>query len=187
MSNIRVHHNNRKRVGLGFEEEKAWRGFYQRYSNPDVAIEILKELDADDEMKRAHLALYMCCKESLRTAKSRQARNQRIGQFVRWLADKVCMTPWQVIKGWLRGSRDVAVECLPEVRKEPAARQVERLGKEGEFAQAKTAFDGQAETVATAPAAAPANTPAPAVAAAPARSRVRAPANANASVNKTSS
>lgn len=143
MSNIRVHHNNRKRVGLGYEEEKAWRGFYQRYSNPDVAIEILKELDADDEMKRAHLALYMCCKESLRTAKSRQARNQRIGQFVRWLADKVCMAPLRVIKGWLRGSRDVAVACLPEVRKEPAAHQVDRLGKDGDFAHAKAAFDAQ--------------------------------------------
>lgn len=142
MSQIRVHHNhNRNRVRIGGEEEKAWRGFYRDAGNPDVAEEIIKELNADEEMKRAHLALYMSCKQTLRINKSRQARNRRIGQFVRWLAGKLCVAPWRFIFGWMRRGRDVAVECLPEVRKEPAEHKVEHLGKEGEFAQAKATFD----------------------------------------------
>ena len=144
MSQIRVH-QNRNRVRLGYEEEKAWRGFYQHVGNPDIATEVLKELDADEEMKRAHLALYMSCKQTLRTTKNRQARNRRIGYFVRWLAEKVCVTPWRVVMGWLRQSGDVAVECLPEIRKEPAARQVGQFSNEVEFAQAKATFDAKEE------------------------------------------
>lgn len=143
MSQVRMHHQNRNRVRLGYEEEKAWRGFYHNVRNPDVAMEILKELDADAEMKRAHLALYMSCKQTQRIDKSRKARNQRIGQFVRWLADKFCMAPWRVIMGGLRGSRDVAVECLPEVRKEPATRQIGQLARDAEFKQEKAAFNGE--------------------------------------------
>jgi hypothetical protein len=142
MSQIRIH-SNRKRSGMFYEEEKAWRGFYQRVTNPDIAVEILHQLDADEEMKRSHLALYLCCKETLRTAKSRQARNKRIGQFVRLLAEKLCVAPWRAIKRWLRNGGEVVVECLPEVRREPAVHQAERLGKDGDFAQAKAAFDTQ--------------------------------------------
>ena len=50
-----------------------------------IAAEILHELQSDPEMKRAHLALFLRCKESLRAHKVRLARNKRIGQFVRLL------------------------------------------------------------------------------------------------------
>ena len=142
MTQVRSH-SPRKRSGVYSEEEKAWRGFYQRVGNPDIAVEILHQLDADADMKRSHLALYLCCKESLRTQKTRQARNKRIGQFVRWLADKMCVVPLRTMWRWLHQGRDVAVECLPEIRKEPAVRQVDRLARDAEFAQAKSDFDSQ--------------------------------------------
>jgi hypothetical protein len=149
MTQVRSH-SPRKRSGVYSEEEKAWRGFYQRVGNPDIAVEILHQLDADADMKRSHLALYLCCKESLRTQKTRQARNKRIGQFVRWLADKMCVAPLQTVWRWLHQGRDVAVECLPEIRKEPAVRQVDRLARDAEFAQAKSDFDGQSSAPAKA-------------------------------------
>lgn len=143
-------HNPRKRPGVYSEEERAWRGFYQRVGNPDIAVEILHQLDADADMKRSHLALYLCCKESLRTQKTRQVRNKRIGQFVRWLAGNVCVVPFRAMWRWLRRGRDVAVECLPEVRKEPAVRQVGRLANDAEFAQAKSDFTAQSSAPAQA-------------------------------------
>ena len=77
-----------RRSAIGTEEEKAWVSFYRRASkDPAIAAEVLAQLDADPEMKREHLALYLCCRESLRVQQARDARNQRIGQFVRWLMD----------------------------------------------------------------------------------------------------
>lgn len=149
MTQVRSH-SPRKRSGVYSEEEKAWRGFYQRVGNPDIAVEILHQLDADADMKRSHLALYLCCKESLRTQKARQARNKRIGQFVRWLADKVCAAPFRAVRRCLHQSGDMAVECLPEIRKEPAVRQVARLAEQTEFAQAKSDFAAQSSTPAKA-------------------------------------
>ncbi len=137
-------HNSRKRSSVYSEEEKAWKGFYQRIGNPDIAVEILHQLDSDADMKRSHLALYLCCKESLRTHKARQIRNKRIGQFVRWLAAALFVVPVQAMRRWLYQGGDIAVECLPETRKEPAVRQVARLTKETEFAQAKSTFGSQA-------------------------------------------
>jgi len=44
----------------------------------------------------------------------------------------------------LRHGSDIAVECLPEVVKEPAVAQVRRLARETEFNTAHTAFEQQA-------------------------------------------
>jgi len=56
----------------------------------------------------------------------------------------VFVAPVIAIQRLLRRSGDIAVECLPEVRKDPAVRQVSRLSREPEFAQAQSEFDGQA-------------------------------------------
>jgi hypothetical protein len=75
-----------RRSGIESEEERAWVGFYKRVGrDPAIATEVMAQLESDPEMKRTHLALYLCCKESLRRHKARQARNKRIGQFVRGL------------------------------------------------------------------------------------------------------
>ncbi len=73
-----------RRCGIEFEEERAWVGFYKRVGRDQaIAAEVMAQLEADVDMKRTHLALYLCCKESLRVHKARQARSKRIGQFVR--------------------------------------------------------------------------------------------------------
>lgn len=142
-----------KRSSLDIEEARAWIGFYRGVGNdPVIAAEVMAQLDADPEMKRAHLALYLCCKQSLRTHKATAARNKRIAQFVRWVLHGLVMVPVQALSRALRESRDIAVECLPEVRKEPALSQVKRLKKEAEFAEAQATFEAQAAAPSNAPA-----------------------------------
>ena len=148
-----------RRSGIECEEERAWVGFYRRVGrDPAIATEVVGQLESDPEMKRTHLALYLCCKESLRRHKARQARHQRIGQFVRWLCHGVLVQPWRSLQAGLRHGRDVAVECLPEVAKEPAVAQVHRLAGEAEFATAHAAFEQQATSPAADTAAASAET-----------------------------
>jgi hypothetical protein len=130
-----------KRFGVEFEEERAWVTFYRRVGHDvTIATEVLSQLEADPEMKRTHLALYLCCKESLRSHKARQVRNKRIGKFVRWLCSGLFAAPARL----LRRGGDMALECLPETAKEPAAPQVRRLTREPEFARAQACFDPKA-------------------------------------------
>ena len=136
-----------KRFGVEFEEARAWVSFYRRVGHDvTIATEVMNQLEADPEMKRRHLALYLCCKESLRHGKARRARNQRIGQFVRWLCRELLATPARL----LRRGADVALECLPETANEPAASQVRRLTREAEFARAQASFGPQAAAAAAA-------------------------------------
>jgi uncharacterized protein YeaO (DUF488 family) len=83
-----------KRTSVESEEERAWVSFYRRVRT-DVAIatEVLAQLEADPESRRAHLALYLCCRESLRVHKARQARNKRFGQFVRLACRRLIVEP----------------------------------------------------------------------------------------------
>lgn len=142
-----------KRFGVAFEEERAWVTFYQRVGHDvTIATEVLAQLESDPEMKRAHLALFLCCKESLRMHKARQARNRRIGQFVRWLCHGLFVVPSRALHRGLRRGGDIAVECLPETVKEPAAPQVRKLTREPEFAQAASGFSPQATLPTVAPA-----------------------------------
>lgn len=143
MSQEKTHRPRARRPGVHLEEEKAWISFYRRIGNPDIAAEVMHQLDSDPEMKRLHLALYLRCKESLRAQKTRQARNKRIGQFVRMAFGVVFVAPVTAIQRLLRQSGAIAVECLPEVRKEPAVRQVKNLARDTEFAQAESEFDSQ--------------------------------------------
>ncbi len=145
----------RRRSSIETEEERAWVGFYQRVGR-DVAIatEVIAQLESDPEMKRTHLALYLRCKESLRQQKASQARHKRIGQFVRWLCHGMFVRPMQSLHQGLRQGGHIAVECLPEVVKEPALVQVRRLGKDDEFATAIAEFAqhiAQPERIAGAP------------------------------------
>lgn len=128
-----------RRTSLESEEERAWVGFYQRVGrNPAIAGEVLAQLESDPEMKRNHLALYLCCKESLRQHKARQARNKRIGQFVRWLCIELFLRPLHSLQKMCSQSSDLAVECLPEVGKNPATNQGHRLIRKSPFATAQT-------------------------------------------------
>ena len=82
--NVNASRARPRRNAIGIEEERAWVSFYRRAGkDPVIAAEVLAQLDADPEMKREHLALYLCCCESLRLQQAREARNQRFGGFVR--------------------------------------------------------------------------------------------------------
>ena len=60
-----------KRSCVEIEESRAWMGFYRRVGqDPVMAAEVMAQLEADPLMKRNHLALYLCCKQSLRTQKA---------------------------------------------------------------------------------------------------------------------
>ena len=145
-------HSRAKRTGIEYEEERAWVSFYKRVGNDlALATEVLSQLESDPEIKRSHLALYLCCKESLRTHKVRLARNKRIGQFVRWIAGGMftrLFVQWpQALHRGLRQGGDVAVECLPDidkhVGKEPAMEKAEHLTQETRYATAQADFRQQ--------------------------------------------
>jgi hypothetical protein len=131
-----------RRFGTDFEEERTWVTFYRRVGH-DVALagEVLAQLEADAEMKRDHLALYLCCKESLRNHKARQARNKRVGQFVRWLCHGLLLRPALALQRGLQQGRNMAVECLPVSVRQPAVPQVRHFPRKAESAQAHSDFD----------------------------------------------
>jgi hypothetical protein len=135
----------RRRHNLAREEERAWVGFYQRVrSDAGTAAEVLAQLDRDPEMKSMHLALYLCCKESLRRHKARTARNQRIGQAVRALCAVLFTWPWGQTRTALARGRDLAIECLPDAStREPAIEQVRRLSRRAEIKAAQSQFEPQ--------------------------------------------
>jgi len=147
------------RTVIGTEEERAWVSFYQRVGKDTaIAAEVLAQLDADAEMKRTHLALYLCCRESLRLHRAREARNQRIGRFVRWLVSGLFVRlPASTRRAFASGS-DIAVACLPETPAEPAVAQVRRLASDPKVRTARTAFKAQAEAKPPVSASAPAET-----------------------------
>jgi hypothetical protein len=134
-----------KRSSIELEEEKAWVDFYRRVRQDScLATEVLNQLESDPIMKRMHLALVLCCKESLRQDKARQSRNKRIGQFVRWVCRGLFLQPIFAARQALSQGASLAVECLPETHKEPAHRQVRQLQQlEPELAHGRDQFQQQ--------------------------------------------
>ncbi|MCL2591557.1 MAG: hypothetical protein FWD67_11990 [Betaproteobacteria bacterium] len=112
------HRRRPKPTSVEGEEEKAWIAFYRRAPNdPALAAEVLAQLNSDNAMKHDRLALFLCCKESIRKEKARQARNQRIGAFVRKLAGWLFVFPCNALRHMGRGSRDIVIDMLPEVER----------------------------------------------------------------------
>ena len=133
-----------RRTSVAFEEEKAWIAFYRRAGDPAIAAELIQHLDADADMKRLHPALYLRCRQTLRRNKERQARARRIGHFVRMLFGVVVVAPLAAMRRVLRSGGDIAVECLPETRSEPAVWRVKSLSRKSEFAGERQGFAGKA-------------------------------------------
>lgn len=146
------------RPSVQSEEERAWVSFYQRARhNPAIAAEVLTQLDLDPEMKREHLALYLCCRESLRLHEARVARDQRIGHAVRWLVDAVTVRSFAAVRRVFGRTSDVAMACLPRGAEEPAQAQVRRLAGDPAIRAARATFRRRA--TGPAPAQAPASAP----------------------------
>lgn len=139
-----------RRTSVATEEERAWISFYQRVGHDAaLAAEVLAQLDADAEMKRQHLALYLSCRESLRSSAAREARNARIGGFVRKLLHRVFVAMPRALGIKLKRGGDIAVACLPETGAEPALAQVRRLASDREFEGALGAFDATGQAAST--------------------------------------
>ena len=119
------------------EEDRAWFHLYRRAGEHAVAAEVVQHLDSDVEAKRTHLALYLRCRETLRKQKVSQARRQRIGSFVRQMMGLAFIGPFRVLDVISRYCGGVALEMLPEKRREPAVTRMHQLKDDPKFAQAK--------------------------------------------------
>lgn len=91
----RIVQNHPSRCGtVDVEEQRAWVAFYRRVGrDADLAAEVMVQLASDAEMKRRHLALYLSCQQALRLHRARQARDKRIGQWLRLLVQLTLMRP----------------------------------------------------------------------------------------------
>ena len=104
-----------RRSTIDIEEQRAWVGFYRRVGR-DVALaaEVMAQLDGDAEMKRRHLALYLSCKQSLRVHKARQARDKRIGQWLRLLVQWTLQRPAAFVGGVTQKAYHRTADVLDE-------------------------------------------------------------------------
>lgn len=129
-----------KRSAVAIEEDRAWVRFYRQAGNPDIAAEVMTQLDADTQARHEHLALYLRCRESLRAHKLRTQRNKRIGQFVRIACRVIVAEPLRALRQGAARAFDLLVECLPAVRREPAAAKVRKLRRDPAIEQAHASF-----------------------------------------------
>ncbi|AEF88751.1 hypothetical protein DelCs14_1722 [Delftia sp. Cs1-4] len=139
----------RKLESVERQEEKTWVDFYpQARSDAALAEEILAELERDETLRRRHRGLYLCCQRCIRLHENREARNRRIGRFVRSLFSALFIAFPKAALAALRSGRNLAVACLPEAEENPAERQVRRLIENEAYAQADKAFRERARKAA---------------------------------------
>ena len=132
------------------EEDRAWSQLYAAIGQTSTAEEVVKQLDADLQAKRTHLALYIRAKTTLREQKAADARIERIGAFVRHALDFVVLGPLRLLRTTLSLSAGVAVEAMPPVRREPAKARTSVLRCDPDFAHAKDRFASGADVPGTA-------------------------------------
>ena len=124
-------------TSVALEEERVWVGFYRRVGNPAIAAEVIRHLDADADQKRAHPALYLRCKESLRRKKARQARAQRIRHFLRRMLGSLLRRSKSDLRPQRRPGTRTIVEGLAESMREPAQYAVKSRPQTAELATAQ--------------------------------------------------
>lgn len=122
------------------EEDRAWSQLYAAIGQTSTAEEVVKQLDADLQSKRSHLALYIRAKTTLREQKAADARIERIGAFVRHALDFMVLGPLRLLRAALSLGASVAVEAMPPVRREPARARTSALRSDPDFAHAKGRF-----------------------------------------------
>ena len=129
------------------DEDRAWAQLYASVGQAATAEEVVKQLDADAPAKHCHLALYLRARTTLRERKVIEARNQRIGAFVRSVVAFLVIGPFRQLRSLLSSGGDVAVEMLPPARRDPAKVRVRSLTSDPEFARAAERFAASAEGV----------------------------------------
>jgi hypothetical protein len=126
------------------DEDRAWAQLYASVGQAATAEEVVKQLDADAEARRSHLALYLRAKTTLRERRVADVRNQRIGAFARSVVAIVVVGPFRLLRSLLSTGSDVAVE-IPPARRDPAKARVSTLTRDPEFAKAAERFTATAD------------------------------------------
>ena len=119
---------------VAVEEERVWIAFYRRIADPAFAAEVIQHLDADADLKRAHSALYLSCKDSLRRKKARHIRTMRIRNFMRKILGALGLRRESNTRPHLRHRGHVMLEGLPESTSESAQPMVRSQPKTAESA-----------------------------------------------------
>ena len=127
------------------DEDRAWAHLYASVRQASTAEEVVSQLDADGEARRSHLALYVRAKTTLRERRIADARNQRIGAFVRSVVAIVVVSPFRQLRSLLSSGRDVAVEMLPPARRGPAKARITALTRNPKLANAADRFTATAD------------------------------------------
>lgn len=98
MQDTTSHQPKTSRSPVDAEEKRAWVRFYKQVGRDAVlAAEVIGQLEADIELKRRHLALYLCCKQAVRQHEARQARDRRIGHWLGSAAHTTLIAPLAAI------------------------------------------------------------------------------------------
>jgi len=136
---------SRKERWASREEERVWTGFYRCVGDPEVASDLIEQMEADREVKARHLGLYLRCKQSLRRERARRARAKAIAQVVEALLRFLVIAPaarlvgfWNFIGAiclnWLPGTSEPATTQMRKIRKAGAAKTSSRAEVEHEAA-----------------------------------------------------
>ena len=134
------------------DEDRAWAQLYASVGQAATAEEVVKQLDADTEARRSHLALYLRAKTTLRERRIADTRSQRIASLVRTfvrsastILANLVTSPFRLLRSLLSTGSGVAAEMLPAARRDPAKVRVNALTRDPEFAKAAERFTATAD------------------------------------------
>lgn len=117
-------------------EDRAWDALYRSVNDPSTAAEVVELFDADPDVRKAHLALYLRCRQTVRAIELRRMRIERVAAFLQMAFFFVITTPVVGMIRLFRGGTDVAIELMPKPqgqvsgpsrKSEPAAKRVRNL------------------------------------------------------------
>ena len=103
------------------DEDRAWAAVYAAINKPSTSEEVIRQLDADPQSKRDHLALYIMAKATLRQRKLTHARVRGVATIARLTLHVVIVAPARLIAGEYTMIRDSLLAALPAIHPEPAA------------------------------------------------------------------
>jgi len=121
---------SRKERWASREEERVWTGFYRCVGDPEVASDLIEQMEADSEVKARHLGLYLRCKQALRRERARRARAKAIAPVVEALLRFLVIAPAARLIGFSNFIGAICLNWLPETS-EPATRQMRKIRKAG--------------------------------------------------------
>ena len=139
-------------------EDRAWDALYRSVNDPSTAAEVVELFDADPDVRKAHLALYLRCRQTVRAMELRRMRIERVAAFLQMAFFFVIARPFVGMIRLFRGGTDVAIEMMPKGQRlvsgsnkksEPAGRRARKLKDNPEVAQVVQELQSAAPVPAT--------------------------------------